>query len=344
MTAALSAPFPYFGGKSLVAGHVWDALGGDIRNYVEPFAGSLAVMLARTAPFSGPETVNDLSCHLVNAWRAIRADPAGLADLCVAPVSEVNTEAQHNALVRAAPRLRDLLGDPEAFDLKLAAWWVKGACEWIGSGWCSGEGPWSWDRATGWSACNGGGTSRKLPHFGDAGKGVTRKLPHLCDAGTGVNSSSGRTDRSAGRGERAYRVEWLTGWLSALSDRLASVRIACGPWDRILGPSCTFKHGVTGVFLDPPYDGTEYVYSDGTAPVSASVREWCAASGANPLMRIVLCGRAHEHDALLSHGWSRHEWTARKGYANDGGNATETLWLSPACVRPGSRAVQAVLL
>lgn len=46
MTAVPSAPFPYFGGKSLVAGHVWDAFGGDVRNYVEPFAGSLAVMLA----------------------------------------------------------------------------------------------------------------------------------------------------------------------------------------------------------------------------------------------------------------------------------------------------------
>lgn len=342
MTAAHSAPFPYFGGKSLVASHVWDTFGNDVRNYVEPFAGSLAVMLARPAPFSGPETVNDLSCHLVNAWRAIRADPAGLADLCVAPVAEVNTEAQHYALVKAEPRLRELLGDPDAYDLKAAAWWIKGANEWIGAGWCSGEGPWAWGRKDGWVMREPGGMSRRLPHLGDAGKGVNRQLPHLGDAGKGVNATPSPADGHAPAGERARRVQWLTGWLSALSDRLTSVRIACGPWDRILGPSCTFKHGVTGVFLDPPYDGTEHVYAD-AAPVSAQVREWCAQAGSNPIMRIVLCGRATEHDALLPLGWSRHEWTTRKGYADNGGNSTETLWLSPACRRPGERAVQATL-
>lgn len=43
---ALRAPFPWFGGKSRAAPLVWSAL-GDVANYVEPFAGSLAVLLAR---------------------------------------------------------------------------------------------------------------------------------------------------------------------------------------------------------------------------------------------------------------------------------------------------------
>ena len=42
---ALKAPFPWFGGKSKVAGLVWERF-GDVANYVEPFAGSLAVLLA----------------------------------------------------------------------------------------------------------------------------------------------------------------------------------------------------------------------------------------------------------------------------------------------------------
>jgi DNA adenine methylase len=36
----------YFGGKSRVAPQVWERF-GDVANYVEPFAGSLAVLLGR---------------------------------------------------------------------------------------------------------------------------------------------------------------------------------------------------------------------------------------------------------------------------------------------------------
>ena len=45
-TAELKAPFVWFGGKRRVADLVWSAL-GDVDQYVEPFAGSLAVRLAR---------------------------------------------------------------------------------------------------------------------------------------------------------------------------------------------------------------------------------------------------------------------------------------------------------
>ena len=44
----LSAPFPYFGGKRRAAATVWRAL-GDPSGYVEPFAGSAAILLARPA-------------------------------------------------------------------------------------------------------------------------------------------------------------------------------------------------------------------------------------------------------------------------------------------------------
>ena len=56
----LKAPFPWFGGKSRVAHIVWEAF-GNCDNYVEPFAGSLAVLLARPHP-PQTETVNDLDC------------------------------------------------------------------------------------------------------------------------------------------------------------------------------------------------------------------------------------------------------------------------------------------
>lgn len=52
------APFRWFGGKSLAAPLIWRAF-GNVPNDVEPFAGSLATLLA---PPGGPgkvETVND---------------------------------------------------------------------------------------------------------------------------------------------------------------------------------------------------------------------------------------------------------------------------------------------
>jgi site-specific DNA-adenine methylase len=60
MNAELKAPFPWFGGKSRIADIVWDAL-GPVDNYVEPFAGSMAVLLHRPDERwqSGAETVND---------------------------------------------------------------------------------------------------------------------------------------------------------------------------------------------------------------------------------------------------------------------------------------------
>ena len=306
----LKAPFPYFGGKALIAAEVWAAF-GEVRNYVEPFAGSLAVLLNRPAPRIGPETINDLDCHLINAWRAITREPTVLAPLLVAPAAEVETEAQHNALVRASTGLRASLADPAWCCVESAAWWIKGANEWIGTGWCSGEGPWSWTIETGWEKIN-----RQLPHVGDAGRGINRKLPHVGDAG---------------KGNFQARVEWVEGWLTALQDRLCQVRIACGDWKRVLGESTTIKHGITAVFMDPPYQGTEYVYGS-TESVSNEVRAWCAVNGGHSALRIILAGRGDEHDDLIDHGWSVHRWTARKGYSNSDLHGTETLWLSPNCI------------
>ena len=298
MTTELKAPFPYFGGKSKIAEQVW-TLFGDVKNYIEPFAGSAAVLLARPQGFKGPETLNDFSCFVVNAWRAIRDNPEALAERLVGPVCEVNTEAEHAALMCSGEGLRDRLGDPGYSDLALAAYWIRGANEWIGSGWAGGEGPWSWSKATGWQKRD-------------------RKLPHLGDAGTG---------------QYEQRVEWVSAWLCALRDRLCEVRIACGDFERVLGDSSTTKHGLTGVFLDPPYDGTEYVYGT-KVPVSKRVFDWCVAETANPLLRIILAGRGTEHDALLQHGWSKSVWTTNRGYSKDTnkGRTEEALWYSPSCV------------
>ena len=133
----LKAPFPYFGGKSKVAAEVWARL-GDVKAYFEPFFGSGAVLIGRPTPFVGLETANDKDHFISNFWRALRADPEGLARECDWPINETDLHARHVWLVgEGAERIKKCYDDPDHYDLKVAAWWVWGQSQCIGGGWCS---------------------------------------------------------------------------------------------------------------------------------------------------------------------------------------------------------------
>ena len=311
IAGTLAAPFPYFGGKSNACEQVWQAF-GPVDNYVEPFAGSAAMLLG--AP-DGKRiaTINDADGFVANFWRAIAQDPEAVAHHADWPCNEVDLFARHSWLVRQTGTLTDKLhADPEWFDAKIAGWWCWGACNWIGSGWCSGTGPWIHD---GEKIVD----SRQLPHL-SAGQGINRQLPHL----------------SAGQGHprRAYIMEWF----GKLHERLRDVRVTCGDWSRVVKDSVTTRHGLTGLFLDPPYTlgAMDYAAGGVGGDLATEVRDWCAANGQDKLLRIVLCGHKGEHDALLAHGWHTRTWTARKGYAMTdeavANSAGETLWCSPHCV------------
>lgn len=336
----LKAPFPYFGGKSKVAGLVWSRF-GDVRNYVEPFAGSLACLLARPQPFAGTETVNDADGLLANFWRALKADPEAVAEAADWPVNENDLHARHAWLVGYRDTLQAALeGDPYFFDERAAGWWVWGICAWIGSGWCSGRGPWQVVEVDGRRQRvhlgAGQGVNRQLVHLGDAGQGVNRKRVHLGDAGR-----CGARGQSQARGECEVWSEHLRDVMQALADRLRRVRVCCGDWARVCGPTPTVKQGLTAVFLDPPYaaeaDRTSDLYRKDCLSVAHAVRKWALANGDDPRMRIALCGYEGEHK--MPKRWECVEWKARGGYASqsrahDNPNARrERIWFSPHCLR-----------
>lgn len=337
MTETLKAPFPWFGGKSRIAPEVWRWL-GEPASYVEPFFGSGAVLLSRPK-VSGVETVNDADGLLSNLWRAIQKDPSAVAGHASWPVNEADLHARHLWLVRQRdPLTSRLMADPDWFDAKAAGWWVWGASCWIGSGWCSGDGPWTENdgefvdaRQLPHLSGKGQGINRQLPHLGNLGRGVNRQLPLLGDGGFGV------TKADAG----------IENMMQALSVRLRHVRVACGDWSRIVGDSVLFPMGrvsgggvsdstTCGVFLDPPYRSDNTIdYASGSLDHGA-LEAWCRENGARAQLRIVLCGYEGEYELP---GWDVVPWKAHGGYGSQGDGdgrenaARERLWCSPACLK-----------
>lgn len=346
----LRAPFPWFGGKSRVAPLVWERF-GDVRNYVEPFAGSLAVLLGRPTP-PKVETVNDVDAFLCNFWRALAADPQGVAHHANYPVNETDLHARHKWLIQdGRPIVEKLIDDPEFYDVRVAGWWVWGLCAWIGSGWCKPIGaPHSngtrkeadWRLRPDLSAANGRGMLRygKRPLITGNGHGagvhstgikrmpkskpggVHRKRPAVANEGRGVNriqlpqlSGDGS---GGGRGVRRHTLDsWtLEDYMIELAARLRRVRVCCGDFTRVITPAVTTTIGLTGVLLDPPYHapGKErsVCYNHDETDVWGRALTWALENGNNPKLRIALCGYQGDHDIPSS--WDCVEWKSGGGY------------------------------
>lgn len=212
LTNLSKAPFPYFGGKSQAAPAVWAAL-GDCPHFVDPFCGSLAVLLLRphkaNRPYSS-ETVNDADGLLTNALRSLQLSPDATADAASWYVSEADLVARQLAIVRwrESRDLEKLMADPSYHDPVIGGWWLWGMSCWIGSGFAAGDGPWvvgADGRITKTTAprrrdrqgvedrrpflANNG---RGVNHAGARERGVGRQLPHLANDGQGVNRPQAR--------------------------------------------------------------------------------------------------------------------------------------------------------
>ena len=181
------------------------------------------------------------------------------------------------------------------------------------------------------------GVDRQRPALGTAGAGVQKRLPHLSSNGQGIH--------------RLARLHNLQAWFGDLYHRMERVRVCSGDWKRVLGPSVTTKHGITGLFLDPPYkpegrDKRCYNHDDG---VWDEVWPRALEMGQDPLLRIALCGYDGDHGGeLVAAGWDEVAWTAQGGYGGgmgargDENRKRERIWFSPACLKPG-RPVQQTL-
>ena len=185
--------------------------------------------------------------------------------------------------------------------------------------------------------------SRKLPHLGNAGKGINRQLPHLGDAGMGINRQLPHLE-TAGIGihfTQGTRYFQLLEYMRELAERLRGVRVCCGDWKRVCGTSVTIRHGITGIFLDPPYSKesgcNKTLYAQESGTVAHEVSAWAIEIGKESLARVALCGYEGEHQ--MPADWECVPWKAQGGYGSQGTNIArenshkERIWFSPHCLK-----------
>ena len=355
----LSAPFPYWGGKSRIAAVIWEGLGADVPNYIETCGGSLAALLQRPGGAGKIETVNDASYFVMNFWRAIKRDPWKVAEWCEDPVAEADLHARHEWLMTNEDFVERMHRDPYHCDFQVAAWWCWGICCWVGSGWC-----------------DEGIRKQQLPHLAvtsdgaATGRGILSKAavarntlpqqaPHLSsDMGVfrkqrmpSLGNDRGIHGVSTTPGTYLHALKTLTvpeapecfGWFFELACRLRHVRLAHGDWTRVVTPSILGKgrnvggRRPCGVFIDKPYlpsMRTRKLYAKDEPHISQQVFEWALEHGDDPDLRIAVCGYEGEHDFPSS--WRKHAWVGARGYASEDNDnrKKERVWFSPHCLKP----------
>lgn len=297
----MRAPFPYFGSKRRVSAEIWRRL-GSVECYVEPFAGSLAALLARpgwSRDVSWRETVNDLDGLLTNAWRSIKLRPEQVAQACNWPINDLDLHARHRWLGERAEGVEQLLADPEWCDPKAAGWWLWGAGIWVSTQW--GRGEW---------ACH-------------------PQIPGWCQ-GRGVHSARIREDLMGVMERLSERLRCVRIVCRDWERVLRPTVLNAG------------RTGTTGVLLDPPYDRSTgrhpRLYRREFHDTSA-VRAWALERSDQSRLRIALCGLEGEHDELIEHGWTLHRWRSSKGSSS---THDEAIWFSPSCASARQRSLWAV--
>jgi DNA adenine methylase len=338
--SVLRACFPYYGYKGAVSSEVWKRLGNP-PNYVEPFFGSGAVLLQRPGGAGKREVINDKSGGLANFWRSVQADPAGVLEHAVWICSESDLHARNAFFREALPDLTARLeGDPGYYDSRLAGYWCYVQCLAIGEV-AYARGPWVRRGGLLVKEPVGDGVRRNIPC--DQSRGIQRAIPTHSDQGIRKSVPEKKTLGILRRKSSAEE------WIHDLSCRLSEVRILCGDWARGVKPTYTTQHGLTGVFLDPPYDDCWKTYSDHD-PLTEQICSWCAENGEDPKLRIALCGYEGTLSVdLVALGWAEFGWKAGGGRVTVGGASDlnrdrERIWFSPHCLDSVGKSEQLDLL
>ena len=327
MTDRLRAPFPYAGGKGKRAAEIWRRF-GRVDGYVEPFAGSLAVLLASPYGAADREIVCDMSANIANFWRAVKTDPDAVAFHADFPTDHMTLHAVNAWLLKWNEEHHDRLWeDPDHCDAKAAGRWAWGCSNWIGGAFAEGcvtdKVP---NLERGLNAVPDGMPS--VRHFstnGNAtGSGVQMQVRHAVDGipmveplGGGQGVQMWRKSLPVAPDDEALPLDGsrLRPWMRALCARLVKVVVLHRSWESAVTKTMLLGHTKTpqtmGILLDPPYrmdEGNRKVdlYGSDKAGTSTDAavasHEWAVRAAEDPRLRIAYCCRAG--DFPVPEGWT----------------------------------------
>jgi DNA adenine methylase len=292
----IKSPFPFFGGKSKVADLIWSRL-GHVSNYIEPFAGSLAVLLANPHP-AKIETINDKNHFIANFWRAITIDPAGVAKFADHPVNEADLHARHHWLVSDATDdfKYQMDHNPDFYDLKIAGWWVWGISASIGSSWMNPYGV------------------NSLPLLSSAGSGIHGLTHNIFDWFTALQTRLRRVRVACGDWERVMSPS-ITFKNKGLSHNDVTAIFLDPPY---------LTSGRDKVYLEE-------------SNIFPQVYQWALDHGDLPNVRIALCGYDSEltfPDTWETVAWKTNGGFANASNTRGRANSDkERIWFSPHCLK-----------
>lgn len=290
----LKSPFPYFGSKKRVADVIWSGL-GNVSNYVEPFCGSLAILLANHN-IPKIETVNDLDSVLVNFWRSVSKNPDEVAKYADFPVSQVELHARHTWLIE---NLTDdfrykMEHDPEFFDSKMAGYWIYGQSASIGDNWLKTKG------------------LKALPLLSSAGGGIRGLTYDIFEQFKKLQ-------------ERLRRVRITCGdWKKIVSPSITYNNIGLGPKD-ITGVVLDSPYSLES--RDKVYREESNIYKE--------VCKWAIDNGDHSKMRLVVCGYDGDvifPDNWTKYNWKSSGLGNRSNDRGRENSSREVIYFSPNCL------------
>jgi len=353
----LNAPFPYFGGKKRWNDKVWERF-GEAHTYIEPFAGSLAVLLGNPKP-AKREIVCDTHSAVCNFWRAVKADPEQVASYATNPTIHQDLTARHRWLIEYfTENHAKFETDPDYYDCKAAGWWCWGMSNWIGGNFCDYGGssqhnliPFVGNHGQG-QGLNAQRTHKdKIPNVKDGGgRGVNaqrnvrdqRPSVQLSGAGRGVNAQR-QSDQipyvrssGGGRGVNSQTThtndhyEFVLNTMQQLAERLFKVIVLNRSWESALTNSMigTQHRDKVCIFVDPPYildQRTASLYHTDASKLSNTIAhesyQWCVKHGDQ--FRIAYA--SHEGDFDVPPGWTVETQSMT-------GKNLDQIMFSPTCI------------
>lgn len=309
----LLPPFTWFGGKRRVVDIVWENFGSRIPNYIEPFGGGLAVLLGR--PLFDWD-IDEFRKQCIESYNDLDHFVLNFwRSVTLGDIDEIvkvsNDIISHETEIIARRRFLEEWDEDFAVKMKEVDFYDEKVA-----------GMWLYVLRN-WI---GGGAT-------DFNISVQKKMPAV----------------------RKYRAGWHKRdphkHLKVLKERLAATRGMARDWkDFLTSATQTTNQGLTGVFLDPPYIGTEDYYS-GTSKskpkrhsIAADVDAWALEKAlekdknGSKQFKIAVCGYEHNFNPeYKEQGWDLTFWKPNAtfpGSKNSDDNrldVIEVVAFSPSC-------------